>query len=342
MLGNALTRIFGSKNERELKKMRPLVDRVNSLESEIRELDDSSLTAKTVEFKNRLESGESMDDLMVEAFAVVREAGRRVLGLRLFDVQVIGAIVLHRGQIVEMKTGEGKTLVATMPVYLNALTGKGVHVVTVNDYLAKRDAEWMSGIYGFLGLSTGFITHDMDDQARKEAYHADVTYGTNNEFGFDYLRDNMKFSKEDFCQRDFNYAIVDEVDSILIDEARTPLIISGPAEMSVELYHRVDKIIPKFKADVHYTIDEKIKSLSMTEEGIALGEELLGVENLYDPKNIEWLHHLNQGLKAHALFQRDVDYLVNDGEVVIVDEFTGRAMSGRRFSDGLHQALEAK
>ncbi|MFP3983788.1 MAG: preprotein translocase subunit SecA [Desulfurivibrionaceae bacterium] len=342
MFDSILTRIFGSKNERELKRMQPLVDGINRLEPEIQELDDSALAGKTVEFKNRLESGETLDDLMVDAFAVVREASRRVLGLRPFDVQLIGAIVLHQGKIAEMKTGEGKTLAATMPVYLNALSGRGAHVVTVNDYLAKRDAEWMSGIYQFLGLSTGFITHDMDDQARKEAYHADVTYGTNNEFGFDYLRDNMKFSKEDFCQRDYNFAIVDEVDSILIDEARTPLIISGPSEMSVELYQRVDRIIHNFKVDVHYTVDEKVKSLSMTEEGIALGEELLGVDNLYDPKNIEWLHHLNQALKAHSLFQRDVDYLVNDGEVVIVDEFTGRAMPGRRFSDGLHQALEAK
>ncbi|MEA3547139.1 MAG: preprotein translocase subunit SecA [Thermodesulfobacteriota bacterium] len=342
MLGNILTKVFGSKNDRELKKMQPLVDAINVLEPEMQQLDDTALAAKTVEFKERLAQGETLDDLLPEAFAVVREASVRVLGLRPYDVQLIGGIVLHRGRIAEMKTGEGKTLVATLPVYLNSLTGKGVHVVTVNDYLARRDLEWMGVLYKFLGLSLGTILHDMDDQARREAYHADVTYGTNNEFGFDYLRDNMKFAKEDFCQRDFNYAIVDEVDSILIDEARTPLIISGPADMNTELYNEVNRIIPNFKNDVHYTVDEKAKSLAMTEEGIALGEKLLDVDNLYDPANIEWLHHLNQALKAHYLFQRDVDYLVQNGEVVIVDEFTGRTMPGRRYSDGLHQALEAK
>jgi len=265
-----------------------------------------------------------------------------VIGERHYDVQIIGGAVLHQGKIAEMKTGEGKTLCSTLAVYLNALSGKGVHVVTVNDYLARRDAEWMGEIYRFLGLSTGTILHDKNDQERQDAYNADVAYGTNNEFGFDYLRDNMKFDIKDYCQRDFNFAIVDEVDSILIDEARTPLIISGPADISTELYQLVDNIIPRFKKDEDYSVDEKSRAVSLTEEGVSLGEKLLKVENLYDPKNIEYLHHLNQALKAHLLFQRDVDYLVKDGEVVIVDEFTGRTMPGRRYSDGLHQALEAK
>ena len=342
MIDKVLTKYFGSKNDRELKKMQPLVDGINKLEPAMQALDDQALTAKTEEFRRRLAEGETLDDLLVEAFAVVREASFRVLEMRPYDVQLIGGIVLHQGRIAEMKTGEGKTLVATMPVYLNALAGKGVHVVTVNDYLARRDSEWMAGVYQFLGLSTGVIVHDLDDEARKEAYGADVTYGTNNEFGFDYLRDNMKFSIDDYCQRDFHYAIVDEVDSILIDEARTPLIISGPAEISTELYQQVNGLISSFEKDDHYTVDEKSKSLSMTEEGIALGEKLLNIDNLYDPKNIEWLHHLNQALRAHVLFSRDVDYLVQDGGVVIVDEFTGRSMPGRRYSDGLHQALEAK
>jgi len=342
MIGQVLTRFFGSRNDRVLKKVQPLVDRINKLEPDMQKLDDSALAAKTVEFRSRLEKGETLDDLLVEAFAVAREAAVRVLGLRPYDVQLIGGIILHQGKIAEMKTGEGKTLVATMPVYLNSLAGKGVHVVTVNDYLARRDSEWMGGIYNFLGLSTGTILHSLDDAERRAAYAADVTYGTNNEFGFDYLRDNMKFRLEDYCQRRHFFAIVDEVDSILIDEARTPLIISGPSEMSTELYHHVNKIIPQFKRDEHYEIDEKAKSLAMTEEGVALGEKLLNVENLYDPKNIELLHHLNQGLKAHHLFTRDIDYLVQNGEVVIVDEFTGRTMPGRRYSDGLHQSLEAK
>ncbi|MFC1843289.1 preprotein translocase subunit SecA [Thermodesulfobacteriota bacterium] len=342
MIGSALTKIFGSKNERILKEIHPIVDRINSLEPDIQKLDDAGLAAKTDEFKERFVKGESLDDLLPEAFAVTREAAYRVIGERHYDVQLIGGVVLHQGKIAEMRTGEGKTLCSTLAVYLNALSGKGVHVVTVNDYLASRDAEWMGAIYRFLGLTTGTIIHDMNDEERKKAYNADVTYGTNNEFGFDYLRDNMKFDIKDYCQRDFNFAIVDEVDSILIDEARTPLIISGPADMSTELYHSVDKIIPRFKIDEHYTLDEKAKAVSMTEEGVALGEQLLKVENLYDPKNIEYLHHLNQALKAHLLFQRDVDYLVKDGEVVIVDEFTGRTMPGRRYSDGLHQALEAK
>jgi preprotein translocase subunit SecA len=342
MIGSALTKIFGSKNERVLKEIQPLVDRTNSFEPDIQKLDDAGLAAKTVEFKERFAKGESLDDLLPEAFAVTREAAKRVIGERHYDVQLVGGVVLHQGKIAEMKTGEGKTLCSTLAVYLNALSGKGVHVVTVNDYLASRDSEWMGAIYRFLGLTTGTIVHAMSDEERQEAYNADVTYGTNNEFGFDYLRDNMKFDIKDYCQRDFNFAIVDEVDSILVDEARTPLIISGPADISTELYHSVDKLIPRFKKDEHYSLDEKARTVSLTEEGVTLGEQLLKVENLYDPKNIEYLHHLNQGLKAHLLFQNDVDYLVKDGEVVIVDEFTGRTMPGRRYSDGLHQALEAK
>ncbi len=342
MFGSVLTKVFGSKNERVLKRIKPIVDRINSLEPEIQQLDDVALTAKTAAFRERLNKGEPLDSLLPEAFAVCREASKRVLAMRPYDVQLVGGVVLHDGKISEMKTGEGKTLVATLPVYLNALTGRGVHVVTVNDYLARRDSEWMGEVYRFLGLTVGTIVHDMDDAARKAAYNSDVTYGTNNEFGFDYLRDNMKFDFNDFCQREFFYAIVDEVDSILIDEARTPLIISGPADMSTELYYKVNRIIPGFKEDIHYNLDEKARAVSMTEEGVALGEKLLHVDNLYDPKNIEWLHHLNQALKAHVLFKRDVDYLVKDGEVVIVDEFTGRTMPGRRYSDGLHQALEAK
>src|SRR5210317_1074415 len=342
MIGTALTKIFGSKNERVLKQIRPIVQQINELESSIQPLSDEELAAKTVEFRERYEKGETLDELLPEAFAVVREGAKRVLGERHYDVQLVGGVILHQGKIAEMKTGEGKTLTSTLAVYLNALSGRGVHVVTVNDYLASRDAEWMGAIYRFLGLTTGTIVHEMNDQERQEAYNADVTYGTNNEFGFDYLRDNMKFDIKDYCQRDFNFAIVDEVDSILIDEARTPLIISGPADISTELYHLVDKIIPGFKRDEHYTLDEKSRTVSLSEEGVALGEKLLKVENLYDPKNIEYLHHLNQSLKAHLLFQRDVDYLVKDGEVVIVDEFTGRTMPGRRYSDGLHQALEAK
>ncbi len=342
MLDKVLKKLFGSQNERMLKAMGPLVERINALEPQMEALDDAALAAKTDEFRQRLEQGATLDDLLPEAFAVVREASRRILEMRHFDVQLIGGIVLHQGKIAEMKTGEGKTVVATLAVYLNALPGRGVHVVTVNDYLARRDAEWMGRLYNFLGLSFGVVVPGVDDAGRKEAYAADVTYGTNNEFGFDYLRDNMKFSLEDFCQRDPNFAIVDEVDSILIDEARTPLIISGPADVSTDLYVKVDSLIPRFKAETHYTVDEKAKSVALTEEGVALGEQLLEVENLYDPRNIEQLHHLNQALKAHVMFKRDVDYLVRDGQVVIVDEFTGRAMTGRRFSDGLHQALEAK
>jgi len=342
MIGSILTKVFGSKNERVLKDIQPLVNQINELESQIEHLDDSALAAKTAEFRQRAEKGESLEDLLPETFAVIREASKRVLGERHFDVQLLGGVVLHRGCIAEMKTGEGKTLTSTLPVYLNSLTGKGVHVVTVNDYLATRDAEWMGQVYRFLGMSAGRIVHDMNDAERREAYRADVTYGTNNEFGFDYLRDNMKFTLEEFCQRGFNYAIVDEVDSILIDEARTPLIISGPADASTDLYKNVNRIMRNFKRDEHYLVDEKGRQVSLNEEGIALGEDLLKIDNLYDPRNIEYLHHLNQSLKAHVLFKKDVDYIVKNGQVVIVDEFTGRTMEGRRYSDGLHQALEAK
>ncbi|RMF86616.1 MAG: preprotein translocase subunit SecA, partial [Nitrospinota bacterium] len=337
-----LTKIIGSKNERELRRLQPLVDRINQLEPSVQRLSDAQLQAKTAEFKQRIANGEPLDSLLCEAFAVVREVARRVLNMRHFDVQLIGGIVLHEGKIAEMKTGEGKTLVATLPVYLNSLTGRGVHVVTVNDYLARRDSEWMGGIYRFLGLEVGTIQHDMDDNARRKAYQADVTYGTNNEFGFDYLRDNMKFSLEDYVQRELHYAIVDEVDSILIDEARTPLIISGPAEESTDKYYIIDRIIPRLRRDRDYTVDEKLRTVTLTEEGVARVEKLLHVDNLYDPANIETLHHVNQALKAHVLFKRDVDYVVKDGQVIIVDEFTGRLMPGRRYSDGLHQALEAK
>lgn len=342
MIGTLLTKVFGSSNDRYLKQLRPQVDRINELEVDVQSLDDMALAAKTAEFKQRLDNGEPLDDLLPEAFAVVREAGRRVLGERHYDVQLIGGIVLHQGKIAEMKTGEGKTLTSTLSVYLNGLTGKGVHVVTVNDYLAARDSEWMGQVYKFLSMSCGKIVHGLDDSQRRAAYGADITYGTNNEFGFDYLRDNMKFHLQDFCQRGFNYAIVDEVDSILIDEARTPLIISGPADISTDLYKNVDRIIPKFHEDEHYVIDEKSRQVSLTDEGVALGEKLLEVENLYDPVNIEKLHHLNQALKGHLLFKKDVDYIVRNNQVVIVDEFTGRTMEGRRYSDGLHQALEAK
>ncbi len=342
MIGNVLTKVFGSKNDRVLKQIRPLVNRINELEDTVISLDDGQLAARTVEFRERLAKGEELDQLLPESFATIREAAKRVLGERHYDVQLIGGVILHQGKIAEMKTGEGKTLTSTLPVYLNALTGKGVHLVTVNDYLAARDADWMGQIYRSLGISVGKIVHDMDDELRREAYAADVTYGTNNEFGFDYLRDNMKFEMSDFCQRGFNFAIVDEVDSILIDEARTPLIISGPAEISTEMYVSVDKIMSAFNVEEHYLVDEKSKQVALSEEGISLGEKLLEVENLYEPDAIEQLHHLNQALKAHVLFKRDVDYIVKNGEVVIVDEFTGRTMEGRRYSDGLHQALEAK
>jgi len=342
MIGKLLTKVFGSSNDRILKQIRPIVSRINDLESQIQPLDDGELVAKTAEFKERLNKGEPVDDLLPEAFAVIREAAKRVLGERHYDVQLVGGVILHQGKIAEMKTGEGKTLTSTLPVYLNGLTGKGVHLVTVNDYLAARDSEWMGEVYRFLGMSCGKIIHGLRDDERRDAYAADITYGTNNEFGFDYLRDNMKFELSDFCQRGFNYAIVDEVDSILIDEARTPLIISGPAEISTEMYKNVNRIIPQFKKEEHYQVDEKSRQVSLTDDGVAQGEKLLEVDNLYDPGSIEKLHHLNQALKAHILFKKDVDYIVTNGQVVIVDEFTGRTMEGRRYSDGLHQALEAK
>ncbi|MGB6012795.1 MAG: preprotein translocase subunit SecA [Desulfobacterales bacterium] len=342
MVSNLLTKVFGSKNERELKKIQPVVEKISALEPRMQAMSDDELKAQTQPFKDRLNTGESLDDLLPEAFAAVREASVRTLGMRHFDVQLIGGMVLHQGKIAEMKTGEGKTLAATLPAYLNALSGKGVHIVTVNDYLARRDTEWMGHIYKFLGLSVGCILHGLDDKERKAAYGADITYGTNNEFGFDYLRDNMKFDSDALVQKTPNFAIVDEVDSILIDEARTPLIISGPAEKSTDLYHLVNGIIPRLVAESDFTVDEKARSVVMTEEGMAKAEKMLKVDNLYDPKNIELLHHVNQGLKAYTLFKRDVDYIVKNGEVIIVDEFTGRLMPGRRYSEGLHQALEAK
>ncbi|MGB9628359.1 MAG: preprotein translocase subunit SecA [Thermodesulfobacteriota bacterium] len=342
MIGTLIKKIVGSKNERELKRIQPMVQRINQLEAKIRPLNNDQLRAKTSEFKERIDRGESLDEILPEAFAVVRETARRTLGERHYDVQLIGGIVLHEGKIAEMATGEGKTLVATLPAYLNVLTGEGVHIVTVNDYLAKRDRDWMGVIYRFLGLSVGVIVHEMNDRERKQAYDCDITYGTNNEFGFDYLRDNMKFSLEDYVQRELNYAIVDEVDSILIDEARTPLIISGPAEESTDKYYKINRIIPNLKLGRDYQIEEKSHTAFLTEEGVAHVEKLLHVENLYDPRNIEILHHVNQALRAHTLFKRDVDYVVKDGQVIIVDEFTGRLMPGRRWSDGLHQAVEAK
>jgi preprotein translocase subunit SecA len=342
MIGSLIKKIVGSKNERELKRIQPLIDQINLMEPEISRLSDDRLQAKTVEFRERIGRGESIEEILPEAFAVVRETAKRTLGERHYDVQLIGGIVLHRGKIAEMATGEGKTLVSTLPAYLNALEGKGVHIVTVNDYLAKRDREWMGVIYRFLGLSVGVIVHELNDRERKEAYGCDITYGTNNEFGFDYLRDNMKFTLEDYVQRDLHYAIVDEVDSILIDEARTPLIISGPAEESTDKYYKINRIIPSLKQGTDYQLEEKSHTAFLTEEGVLHVEKLIHVENLYDPRNIETLHHVNQALKAHTLFKRDVDYVVKEGEVIIVDEFTGRLMPGRRWSDGLHQAVEAK
>ena len=360
MINRFLKKLFGSKNERELKRLQVLVEQINAIEETFSGLDDSQLAAKTDEFRQRLAQGETLDDLLGEAFAVVREAAKRVLGMRHFDVQLIGGMVLHQGKIAEMKTGEGKTLMATLASYLNALPAKGVHVITVNDYLASRDAEWMGQVHRFLGLTVDCIVHGLTDEQRKKAYRCDITYGTNNEFGFDYLRDNMKFSLDDYVQRPLYYAIVDEVDSILIDEARTPLIISGPSEDSSELYYTANRIIPMLKMGElietrdgkigqtvkeytgDYTIDEKAKSAMLTEQGVANVEKLLNIDNLYEPGNIELLHHVNQSLKAHVLFKRDVDYVVKDGEVMIVDEFTGRLMPGRRWSDGLHQSVEAK
>jgi preprotein translocase subunit SecA len=376
MLDALLKAIFGTKHDRDVKRMTPAVQVINGLEPEIQALDDEALRMRTEELRKRLADGEEVDDVLPAAFAVCREAARRSVGMRHFDVQLIGGMVLHEGKIAEMATGEGKTLVATLPAYLNALTGQGVHIVTVNDYLAKRDAQWMGPVYHALGLSVGVIQHEASFRydptyvtpdvrmtslrpcSRREAYLADITYGTNNEFGFDYLRDNMRFSLEELVQRELHYAIVDEVDSILIDEARTPLIISGPAEESTDLYYRIDRIIPKLKRAAtivegklseieaqqagDFIVDEKAKAVALTEQGIASCERLLGVDNLYDPKHIDALHHIQQALRAHALFRRDVDYVVKDGQVIIVDEFTGRMMPGRRWSDGLHQAVEAK
>src|SRR5690348_7063963 len=347
MFGALARRLFGSANDRYIKSLRPLVEQINELEPQLEKLSDEALRARTAEFKQRLADGAELDDLIVPAFATVREAARRTLGQRHFDVQLMGGIVLHRGMISEMKTGEGKTLVATLPVYLNALTGKGVHVVTVNDYLAKRDSEWMGQIYRFLGLTVGCIVHGLEDDERRAQYAADVTYGTNNEFGFDYLRDNMKFRLEEMVQRPFNYAIVDEVDSILIDEARTPLIISGPTEDNSDLYRQVDKLIPSLAAE-DFEKDEKQRTVTLTESGVERMEKLmqesglLQAGTLYDIHNVSLVHHANQALRAHKLFARDTDYIVRDDKVVIIDEFTGRMMEGRRYSEGLHQALEAK
>ncbi len=366
MIGQLLAKVIGTQNEREIKRLRPRVVEINALEPAIKSLTDEQLRAKTVEFRERIAAGATLDDLLPEAFAVVREAGRRVLNMRHFDVQLIGGMVLHNGTIAEMKTGEGKTLVATLPAYLNALEGKGVHVVTVNDYLARRDSEWMGRLYRFLGMSVGVIQHDLKDDQRQVAYGADITYGTNNEFGFDYLRDNMKFELGQMVQRGHHFAIVDEVDSILIDEARTPLIISGPAEESTDLYYEVDRIIPRLKKGAvtqgnvkaeereelektgDYIVDEKHKTVTLTESGMAKSEDMLShrlvpdSNGLYDPANMPLLHHVNQALRAHTLFRLDVEYMIKDGQVVIVDEFTGRLMPGRRWSDGLHQAVEAK
>ncbi len=347
-LNSVLNNVFGSSNDRKLKKFNSQVVAINQLEADYEKLTDRDLKNKTLEFKARISSGESLDNILIEAFAVVREAGKRTLGQRHFDVQLLGGLVLNQGNISEMKTGEGKTLVATLPVYLNALEEKGVHVVTVNDYLAKRDSEWMGQIYNFLGMTVGTITSDLDEEEKRKSYQADITYGTNNEFGFDYLRDNMKYNMDQLVQRGHNFAIVDEVDSILVDEARTPLIISGQVEDKSQLYNKIDKIIPKISAN-HIDIDEKSKNVTLTDEGNEFLDELLVKENLmdidssvYDMENVSLVHHVNQALKAHKIFNKDIDYLVKDNQVIIIDEFTGRMMEGRRFSDGLHQALEAK
>src|SRR6266576_356683 len=364
MLDTLLAKVVGTQNERELKRLRPIVAKINDLEPRLSSLTDEQLQAKTAEFKQRFENGESLEDLLPDAFAVVRETGKRALNMRHFDVQLVGGVVLHQGRISEMKTGEGKTLVATLPAYLNALEGKGVHIVTVNDYLARRDSEWMGKIYRFLGMTVGVILHEMNDAERQKAYAADITYGTNNELGFDYLRDNMKFDLSQYVQRGHHFAIVDEVDSILIDEARTPLIISGPAEASTELYYEVDRIIPRLKAGAvvrgdakaeerealeatgDYIVDEKHKTVTLTESGMVSAERMLakhlGGGHLYDMENAHIKHHVEQALRAHTIFKLDVDYMIHDGQVVIVDEFTGRLMPGRRWSDGLHQAVEAK
>ena len=335
-------RLIGTSNQRYLRRMQPAVARISALEPKMKELESEAFPRRTAELKAEVEKGRPLDELLPEAFALCREAGRRVLGMRHFDVQLVGGMVLHEGRIAEMKTGEGKTLVATLPSYLNALAGRGVHVVTVNDYLAKRDAEWMGRIHRFLGLEVGVVVHGLNDRERQAAYRADITYGQNNEFGFDYLRDNMKFRLQDYVQRELNFAIVDEVDSILIDEARTPLIISGPSDESSDLYYRVNQVIPGLVLDQDHTIDEEHRSVMLTDEGVEKVERKLGVQNLYDPQEIETLHHVEQALRAHTLYKRDRDYVVKEGEVIIVDEFTGRLMPGRRWSDGLHQAIEAK
>ncbi|HEX8438717.1 preprotein translocase subunit SecA [Archangium sp.] len=342
MIEWTLKKIIGTKNERELKKTLPKVARINELESKMRALKDEDFPAATARMKQEVQNGRPLDELQFDAFAIVREAARRVIGQRHYDVQMIGGMFLHQGCIAEMRTGEGKTLTATLPSYLNALSGRGVHVVTVNDYLARRDAEWMGRVHRFLGMTTGCILHELNDRQRQESYRADITYGQNNEFGFDYLRDNMKFRLQDYVQRELNFAIVDEVDSILIDEARTPLIISGPTEDTTDKYYRVDQVIPGLIPDQDYVLDEKHKSVSLTDNGIDKLQKRLNIDNLYDPGEIETLHHVEQALRAHTLYKRDRDYVVRDGEVIIVDEFTGRLMAGRRWSDGLHQAVEAK
>jgi preprotein translocase subunit SecA len=343
MFAWALKKLLGTSHEREVKKLRPLVDEINKLEEKISKLSDAELKGKTAYLKEKLDNGATLDDILVEAFAVCREGGKRALKMRHYDVQLVGGMVLHKGMIAEMRTGEGKTLVATLACYLNALEGKGVHVVTVNDYLARRDAEWMGKLYGFLGLTTGVVVNQQGDREKIDAYKADITYGQNNEFGFDYLRDNMKFNALEYVQRELNYAIVDEVDSILIDEARTPLIISGQAEASSGKYRTINECIPRLRKDEHYSVDEKAHSVSLTDEGVEAAQKLMALSNLYDPVNLESLHILNQCLRAHTLFKRDVNYLVTDeGKVLIIDEFTGRVLPGRRWSDGLHQAVEAK
>ncbi|MDP6685896.1 MAG: preprotein translocase subunit SecA, partial [Candidatus Omnitrophota bacterium] len=362
MFAWVLNKIIGTQNEREIKKLQPLVEKVNSFEPEIKALSDPELSQKTESFRKRLAGGETLDDILPEAFAVVREVAWRTIGMRHFDVQIIGGVALHQGKIAEMATGEGKTLVATLPAYLNALTGKGVHIVTVNDYLAGRDRNWMGPVYEFLGLTVGAIQHDMGSKMRQMSYNSDITYGTNNEFGFDYLRDNMVIRKEEMAQREANYAIVDEVDSILIDEARTPLIISGPSEESTDKYYICDKIVPQLKGRIilekdeidakfkgidlsqgyDYIIDEKAHTAHLTEDGEEKVAEKLGIDNMHDVNTMEYRHHIMQALKAHNLFEKDVDYVVKDEGVIIVDEFTGRLMPGRRWSDGLHQAVEAK
>src|SRR5580698_6247402 len=343
MFAWALKKVFGTSHEREIRRLRPRVEAINALGDRIAQLTDDELRGKTVEFKQKLDNGATVDDLLHEAFAVAREGSKRALKMRHYDVQLIGGMILNRGSIAEMRTGEGKTLVATLPCYLNALEGRGVHVVTVNDYLAKRDSEWMGKLYNFLGLSVGVVVNSQGEHDKKVAYRSDITYGQNNEFGFDYLRDNMKFSALDYVQRELHDAIVDEVDSILIDEARTPLIISGQGEPSSHKYRQINDVIPRLRKDEHYVVDEKAHSVTLTDDGVDHAQKLMGISNLYDPVNLESLHILNQCLRAHSLYKRDVSYLVaEDGKVLIIDEFTGRVLPGRRWSDGLHQAVEAK